>query len=424
MGKPISAVMRQRLNQQKAQLSGGSVINMKDWTTGTLRCLPVREGEPTPGIKYVSLFSKALGNKSTTSPQAYGKPCPIVDKLAEKKAGLSKEEKQELGLLANANTEYWIPIIHRQDAGDAAMPKLKILPCKRGPYKQIVEYMIAEEGDDITDPDEGRDFIYVKTGSGQSSEYSISKFKDASPLSEDPEYQQKALDLYAELDVRAKFWPVDWEVLEAMYGLLTDGEAIPEHYKAQFDGPTGPPVEDDDDDLHSVVPPVSEAVDEVPVEEAGDSDAASIEVGSAVSFMSGDVEHTGVVSKVDPPAEDGDFELDVVSDLDGGVYGLWASIVTLIPQAEPVEVEPTKPPAKVATPKTAVVKPPVKAPTPPPKPAAKAPVKLPVAAKPPVKPAPAKSVPKPPVKPSPLAKKPGAPASQAIAGKLATMKGK
>lgn len=444
MGKPISPLMRQRLTQLNANLNGGQIIQMKTFTEGRFRGMPLPDNDPTPGVKYVGLYSQAL-KKGTTSPSAFGKPCPVVDKLAELKQGKTKEEKEQIGTLANISIEYWMPVIHRQDPGDANNPKLKILPCKRTPFKQITEYMLADEsGDDICDADEGRDFLYKKTGSGTNSEYSIPKFYDSEPISKDPVYQANVLKAYAAMDVQARFWPVDWDILDQMYQMLSDGESIPDHYKEQFDGPTtaagGGGDEDDGvaEAVSNVKAPASHkappkapvkapvvakaATAKAPIEqEAETSDTASWEVGVSVSFDVGGVTNTGKITSIGEPDAEGDLAFEVCSDDDGGMYELWASIVQYLAppetdgpveetteEAPPEEVAPTKAPVKTATAKPKAPPPVAAKPKAPP---AKAPA-------PPVKPG---NVPKAPAKAPVPPKKPGA-ASGAIAGKLASMK--
>lgn len=430
MGKAISDLMRQRLTQQKASLSESSVISMKAFLEGRFRCLPMPAADPTPGTKYLGLYCKPL-KKGTTSPMAYGKPCPILDLLAEKRQGATKEEKQAMSQIVNANVEYWMPVVDRTDVGSVASPKIKLLPCKKTPYKQIVEYMLADaSGEDITDPDAGRDFLYKKTGTGLDTEYSVVKFYDASPIHDDPELQAATLKKYAELDVPSRFWPVDWEVLGQMYQLLSDGAPMPPEYKAQFDVQSAAP--DEEDDLGDILPdpPLKSAASKAPAKTgvkaptpppppepevsdvASSDEGVSLEVGLSVSFSiteeDGTVtEHTGKVSVLTgEPDDGGDVPIDVISDLDGGVYGLWWSLVTPIadePEPPPVEVPPTKAPVA----KTAVAKAPVKMPTP-----------VKAATKPPA-PKAAVVAPKPAVKPPPP-KKPVA--SGAIAAKLAQMK--
>lgn len=228
MAKVSSALRERLLGQKKTMDKGGVLIRNKGFTRGRFRILPLREGE-LPGVEYISLYSKAL-KKGTTSPRSFGIPCPVMDALQRIYNEGEKEDRDAASEFIRRETLYWIAVIDREDEGTPDNPNVRILQGKKTVYQQVVDWMLDQDvGEDITDPKEGRDIVVRKEGAGLETEWTVVKNNDRSPISEDPEMARAWVELAERFDVRTKFYPIDLDVLAAMYDGLT-GEKIPQHY--------------------------------------------------------------------------------------------------------------------------------------------------------------------------------------------------
>lgn len=219
----LSQAARERLSQERKRLASRFIITLKDFTQGTFRLLPMGD-RTSPGCRHVNIFSKAMGNKGTVSFETYGVQCPVATSLTDRSAGLDKDARAKLGAVANINNEQWCPAVWRGSEGDAANPRFNILPVKARPWTQIVNYMTADEdGDDITNAYDGRDFILKAEGAGSSRKYEILKFCDATPLFPDQEMIDAMLGKYAsfDIDLFVRRRAPDFGLLEEIYKLIT-----------------------------------------------------------------------------------------------------------------------------------------------------------------------------------------------------------
>lgn len=429
MAAKLTEAMRYRLLAAKKSLSTGVVIKLSSFTKGVFRLLPMSEDAVTPCEKYTHFYSKVM-NKGTTSLLTYGVECPLVTKLNEVRAAMSKEDREGMQKVCNISSEFWGGVVEAGDYGTLTLPRIRVLPIKKEAFGQIVGYMTAEEsGDNITDADDGRYFIYAKEGTGFASKYSIAKFCDSGPIHEDPEMQAAILAAWEKFDVRSKFWAIDWDTYGAIYEAVA-GEALDPSVREEFEASSAaaatPAAESDelDEELADIqyeapavkpktqvaVPsklpvkpkaPVKPVAAPEPPEDPVDTVSMEFEPGvTRVQYEVAGEEHTGIISKMGDVGEDGDQQFDVLDDADQNTYGLFASLVQIVPpEEEQSEPEPPPAPVKKTVPKQATLAKP--------------------AAKPAAKPVPAKPAAKPPV-----LNKPSHSASAAVAGKLAAMQKK
>lgn len=437
----LSAAARQKLLEYRKTLGGGLIVSMKTWQSGLIRFLPLKDPDnvPYPGVAKTNVYSPSL-KKGTTSPKTFGLPCPITDALTEAKGKASKEVKESLRNIANISSDQMCGVILRSEQQTVASPNIRVLPCKRTPYGQLVDLMSNPDiGIDVTHADEGKDAYLQASGSGMDREYTILSWQDAGPLHEDPEVQQAILDAWVafDLDEWVQNAECDWAVLTEVYKALTGKLAIPAKYDAskkyamgQKAGKTGVakpspkvvPVEDPADE--SVVVDEGDAGAEAGIDtgEGGDAGEAPVfMVGETmVSFENGNGDTVmGIISgeKVD----DDNDQIYVVTDGDGTEWDVYTASLTVVeetPEPDPEPVAPTVPTPK-PTPK------PTPTPKPAPKPTSKPAAATPTAARPVAKPtAPKPATVKPPAT-KPAAVKPPvkpAPASAAIRQRLAAMK--
>lgn len=232
----VNAELREKLLKQKQKMGSGVVIKNKTFTKMRLRIMPI-ENE-LPGIENISYYCKDMEGvekdgkklKGSTSPKSFGMKCPIEAALKELRKG-SKEDK-DLAKSVNETTEYWMAVLDRDDEGTKASPNIKVLCGKASVYRKVMDFMLDEDdGENITDPVEGRDIRIKKEGQGLDTEWKVN-FLDPEPIHEDDAMAEAILEAAESFDVRSHFFKPNWDVLAAMYEYLT-GEDMPDWYKDQ-----------------------------------------------------------------------------------------------------------------------------------------------------------------------------------------------
>lgn len=325
----INPKLRERLLRQKKDMdSGGVLIPNKGFTKARIRLLPI--GEDLPGHRYINYYCASLkgDKKSSASPATFGRPCPVEDALDAIRRTGSKEDRDAAWDFVNKNTEYWVPCVARDDEQSAERPRLRIHAAKKSVYEQIQTYFLDDDfGEDISDPEEGRDLLVKKTGQGKSGTKWTCDKLDPTPLHEDPDIAEAILEAAASFDVREKFFAVDFDVLAEIYEGLT-GEEMPEHYRDGEDTMrTSSPKSDSSDDEDE------EYEDEVDETEEEEDEEEGIEEGAAVSFEDEGEEYEGTFLRYEE--EDGE-ELAVV-DVDGEEWSVDPENVVEIDESEEEE---------------------------------------------------------------------------------------
>lgn len=369
--KPLSADLRRTLLNQRASLGrDGDVISMDNFTKGTFRIGPMNP-EVGPGVSFSKFFSKVL-NKGSTSLQTWGYDDPLLaawEYLMQNAPGTTKEEKkkkrEEISAICNFSRAYWLPVIWKEKF-EPANPRIHILPCGIKAYGQIIDYMMANEpGEDITDPESGRYFVYEKEGTKFETKYKATYFHDRGPIHDDPAVQARCLDKFRHYDVRAKFWPVDWDIWSKMYAAIVGEPPELERIKAEFEEvasgtytPDGdePPQDngDGDEGTEAIAPSTTTAAGNgqtvnttpAPTSAVGGGQKI-IKAGDRVKFLVNDAEHTATVMTVGNPDDTGDIPFATVSLVNNLTYNLWTSLieekkVTVLPPEIPKEVKPSK----------------------------------------------------------------------------------
>ena len=350
----ISSELMEKLKGQVASMRGGVLIDNKTLVKARFRLLPCFD--ELPGKEYVSVYYVSA-KKSTTSPKTWGLPDPIIDILDEARREKSKEEIEAINKVVRVQREYWVPVIDRANPGTPENPNIRIFRAKpKYVYQPIVDAMLDDDdGEDITDPVEGRDIRVKKEGKELSTEWSV-KFLDRTPLHDDKKMLDAIVEAAKTFDVARYFYAVNKELMQQMYMHLT-GEDIPEKYMAVFsqipklkkpeDGDAG-----DDDDA-----PVAATASE-------ESAEGELKKGMLVKFEYEDAEVVGEVQSTSVD-EEGDNVADVVvagvaGVADGTVFTVGVEGLTVVPPEEKKPVKPkivTKPkPAPKPAPKPIVGK--------------------------------------------------------------------
>ena len=336
----ISKKLKERLLKQRQDMdSGGVLIPNKGFTKARIRLLPV--GEDLPGHRFISYYCGSLkgDKKSSTSPATYGKPCPIEDAFDKIRRTADKDDRDAAYEFINKNTEYWVPCVVRGDEGDARKPKIRIHAAKKTVYEQIQTYFLDDDfGEDISDPENGRDLLIKKTGQGrQGTKWTCEKM-DPTPIHEDPETAEAIVEAAGTFDVRERFYPVDFDVLAEMYEGLT-GEEMPDHYREGEDDMKGGHSDDEDEgyDDEEVDDEEADEDEEDESEEEDGDEEEGIEEGATVAFEHNGEDYEGTFLRYED-GEDGE-ELAIV-DVEGeGEWDVDPENLTVIEEGDEDEDE-------------------------------------------------------------------------------------
>lgn len=341
----ISAELRERLLGQSREIKrrDSIFIRNKDITRLYVRILPMGAND-LPGVRYVGYYSDQLSGerKSCVSPQTYGRPCPIDAALKQLLAGADKAQKARIRDVCSKQTEYWVKVVDRDDEGTPEDPHIRILQSKQAVYADFIRPMTVEdeaEAEDVTDPQEGCDFIVQRKGSGMDTEWSTVKQR-TSPLHADDAMYDALLAASANVDVTSLLPKVDWEALGELYEMLT-GETIPAQYVEEFgdaDSESGVSHEASEETAEEETAAEEAPAEELPVEEA--SPRGDDLLGATVEFTVDGELHRGVVAVTETGSKEavvrvGDDEWDVPVDE--------LTVVEPESEPEPEEVAPAAP---------------------------------------------------------------------------------
>lgn len=346
----ISASLRKKLLKEESDMGSSVVITNSKFTKMRLRILPPKDLGETPGTQVTQFYCKSLSTKrkGSISPRTFGKRCPVFDAIDMANASGDKEAADFAANGVNVIHEFWVPVIDRADPGTPESPKIRVWAAKKSAYQQVLKYMTDEDdGEDITDPVEGRDIRVKKTGAGLNTEWTVN-FLDTRTLGADDEEMQDALiAASAAFDVQGKIFKVDYDILAEIYELLT-GETMPDSYRTGTADDEGDADYEDEKDADTDGDDDDDADDTDDVDETDDGEDAASEVSIAfgetrAEFESEDGTVQGIISGAEKD-EDGDdmFLID-----DGSGEEPWSvpqEDCTILEDEEP-ETEPEPEPA-------------------------------------------------------------------------------
>jgi len=228
MPTQVSETLRSKLRAQKRGMNQSRLIDNKSFTKMRMRILPRSGGTEVPGAPYVSFYGPTLGeDKASTSPEAFGVPCPVLEAYNHIMMTGDDEQKKFAKENCRITREYWMAVVDQDDPGEAEAPNIKIHRAKKTVYSEIVDLLLDEDdGKDITDFKTGSDVRVRKEGSGIETEWKVRPL-ESSPISEDPEYIEAIAAACKNFDPMKFFYRINLDVLQNLYEVLT-GEAIPD----------------------------------------------------------------------------------------------------------------------------------------------------------------------------------------------------
>lgn len=175
--------LKERLaNQRKAladRSAGGNFMTIKEGTT-RIRHLPAPpEKEFVIEAVYFYLGDKIKG---VVSPRTIGKKCAIMEAY-ELLSKSKKAEEREWATKFKPSKKFFSPAIKYKDEDGKEVDMetgVKMLQLTPGLYQDILDlYLDEKEAGDFTDPVNGYDIKYKRTGKGkQDTEYNIIKCKE------------------------------------------------------------------------------------------------------------------------------------------------------------------------------------------------------------------------------------------------------
>jgi len=243
----ISPARRKRLEREKVRNASGNTAyyRTKDLTKDVIRLLPLRDDEDvaTRVVYYFINRQSYVCNEST-----HGKP-GVIARTVRALRQLGTDEALELadGLDDNRRSKYLMKIVSRATADQ---PQWFESP------KAIYDVMFNafyEDGEDISDPDTGRDVRISKTGSGLNTEYAA-RILDECPLSKSKKTRKALIEAAQEMDLDAEIRADEQGALEALEDIVPTKiwrkirkNVIVDDDEA--DDEVGGGEDDDDDDL-------------------------------------------------------------------------------------------------------------------------------------------------------------------------------
>lgn len=389
----VSDALRQRLLNQKKQMSTGIIIDNKAFEKGLFRVLP--RGGDVPGVEYISMYCERI-KKGSTSPRTFGLKCPVMDYFDSLKTA-DKDVREAAYNTVRTSREYWMAVLDREDMGTTESPNIRILRAKRTVNQAILDRMLDDDdGEDITDLVEGRDIRIKKEGQKLDTEWKVT-ILDAKPISDDEEFIAAVQAAAEAFDLTQKFFAVKWDELAEIYTQLT-GEEMPESYRDQKpETPKGSGKTTATKPAATKAAPAKPAAAKPgpkkaaePEPEVAETDDNGITFGvTRVKLVIDDQEVFGVVTLWDGDANAGAGAYDVITEVAEGekpeTYACALEDFEIVVEettesAEDAPVDPEVEPEQAAEPEEVV--------TPPKRTIAKPAATKPAAA--PVKPAPAK----------------------------------
>lgn len=163
---------RRKKLEEKGNSGGFDFFFIKEGTI-RMRPLPVAEDEEIAMDIITFYLGSDIGR--VISPATFGEPCAIMETYQELKDG--DEDDKELASKFKPQTRYVQPHIRFKDLKGKEVDDeqgAKLLLLTSGQYQDNIDLFLDEENGDFTDPKEGYDLKYKRTGTGQfDTEYSV-----------------------------------------------------------------------------------------------------------------------------------------------------------------------------------------------------------------------------------------------------------
>lgn len=197
--------LKDRLKKRRDELAKGAKGGYKFFIfkegTHRMRPLPVGEEREFAVEAIYFYLSKELGG--IVSPATFNEPCAIMEAYQKLKSS-ENDDDRELAKTIAPKKRFFVPHIKYLDEKGTKVDHdagIKLAILTNGQYQDLIDlYLDTDEAGDFTNPKDGYDIKYGRTGSGQfDTEYTVRACK-STPLDKkyakqvyDPETMLKAL---------------------------------------------------------------------------------------------------------------------------------------------------------------------------------------------------------------------------------------
>lgn len=192
------ASLAERLRKKKEDLkrssSGGNFFTIKEGTT-RMRHLPVGDENEFAFEVIFFYLGKELGG--VVSPATFGKKCALMELMEKMKNSKSAEDRAWQKEHLRAGKKFFSPVIKYKDEDGSEVDTeagVKLLILTSGLYQELIDlFLDGKEAGDFTDPENGYDIKYSRTGKGKTdTEYTLRPCK---PTRLKKAYRGKIYDL-------------------------------------------------------------------------------------------------------------------------------------------------------------------------------------------------------------------------------------
>ncbi len=171
-----------RLRKKKAELkSKGGKGNITFIKEGTIRARVLPVSEEDDFVIEVTQFYLGPDIKGVFSPQTFGEPCAIMEKYNSLKESGDPDDK-ELAKKFSPKKKFLVPVIIMDDRGKSVDGEkgITLLQLTNGLYQELIDlYLDEDEWGDMTDPEDGYDIKFTRTGTTMTdTEYSLKPCKN------------------------------------------------------------------------------------------------------------------------------------------------------------------------------------------------------------------------------------------------------
>lgn len=210
-GDKLSRVELMKKRREELGKKGGGKLNYFIFKDGTVRMRPLPAPEDEEFALEVTFFYLSKEQGGVISPITFGEPCAIMEAYNELKASEDEDDKALAQKLKPKRRYMMMHIKYLDEKGlkvdEESGAKLALLTSQA--YQDLCNLFLDEEQGDFSDPINGYDIKYRRTGSGQfDTEYSLTPCKP----SKLPKKYNKVYDTRAEVE---KLIP-SYEETEAM----------------------------------------------------------------------------------------------------------------------------------------------------------------------------------------------------------------
>jgi hypothetical protein len=221
----MGETLAKRLQKKKTELSQkGGNSNFFFFKEGTVRMRLVPVGAEKEFAIEATYFYLGNDIKGVVSPVTFGEPCAIMEAYQRLKNSKDDDDREMAKKVAPKKRYFALHYKYTDEKGKQvdteAGVRLAILTNQQ--YQDLIDLYLDEEAGDMTDPKNGYDIKYKRTGSGQfDTEYSILRC-NPTPIAK--EFKGKVYDPESALKKVTPTYEQTEEFVQRVLGVSTPAE--------------------------------------------------------------------------------------------------------------------------------------------------------------------------------------------------------